>query len=196
MMSKLAWLGRAGVPVAMMAILAGCAGQPARATAAPTPTAVPSGEAPTPDPPSAPPATASPVASDQPAATAASSNEAPLATLVVDGDAQHPGEVGGFGFERYTQSAPWLPATALDRIDVAAGSDLRVQLDDRATVAEWSASYAAADDSSGIVLTPLGTGGASAGFGAPPPGDWVVSVNVVYGGGAGSGAYYWHVVVS
>jgi hypothetical protein len=195
MMSKLARLGRAGVPVAMMAILVACAGQPAGATPAPTPTAAPSVEAVTPVPPSAPPATASPVASDQPAATAASSNEAPLATLVVDGDAQHPGEVGGFDFERYTQSAPWLPATALERIDVAAGSDLRVRLDDRATVAEWSASYAAADDSSGSVLMGLGSGGPTAGFGAPPPGDWVVSVNVVYGDGAGSGSYYWHVVV-
>jgi hypothetical protein len=30
---------------------------------------------------------------------------------------------------------------------------------------------------------------------APPPGDWVVMARLDYGTG-GSGAYYWHVVVT
>jgi hypothetical protein len=193
-MAKLRLAAPTGVRVAMLAIVVGCGGEPATVPPSPAPTAAASVSV-APDLPSSAAATAASVASERPHPPDEPSNEAPLATLLVDGDLQHPGEVGGFDFMRYSQSAPWLPATALDRVDVKAGSDLRVTLDE-ATVAEWSAAYAAADDPAGSVLVGLGTGTATAGFGAPPPGDWVLSVNVVYGGGAGSGAYYWHVVVS
>jgi hypothetical protein len=193
-MAKLRLAAPTGVRVAMLAIVVGCGGEPATLPPSPAPTAAASVSV-APDLPSSAAATAASVASERPHPPDEPSNEAPLATLLVDGDLQHPGEVGGFDFMRYSQSAPWLPATALDRVDVKAGSDLRVTLDE-ATVAEWSAAYAAADDPAGSVLVGLGTGTATAGFGAPPPGDWVLSVNVVYGGGAGSGAYYWHVVVS
>jgi hypothetical protein len=192
--AKLCFAAPTGVRVVMLAIVVGCGGVPATVTPSPAPTAAASVSV-APDLPSSAAATAAIVASERPHPPDEPSNEAPLATLLVDGDLQHPGEVGGFDFMRYSQSAPWLPATALDRVDVKAGSDLRVTLDE-ATVAEWSAAYAAADDPAGSVLVGLGTGTATAGFGAPPPGDWVLSVNVVYGGGAGSGAYYWHVVVS
>jgi hypothetical protein len=198
-MAKLGLAAPAGVRVVMrvvmLAIVVGCGGVPATVTPSRAPTAAASVSV-APDLPSSAAATAASVASERPHPPDEPSNEAPLATLLVDGDLQHPGEVGGFDFMRYSQSAPWMPATALDRVDVKAGSDLRITLDDEATVAEWSAAYAAADDPAGSVLVGLGTGTATAGFGAPPPGDWVLSVNVVYGGGAGSGAYYWHVVVS
>ena len=198
-MSKLGFLGRGGLLLAVLAIASGCAAMPApEAREGTSPAAVPPSRpaVTTPLPDSPPSETAATVPPDQPRPTDAPRNEAPLATLLVDGTGQHPGEVGGFDFGRYTQGAPWLPATALDRIEVDAGSDLRIQLDERATVAEWAASYAAADDPTGSVLRPLGSGTAIAGFGAPPPGDWVIAVTVVYGGGAGSGAYYWHVAVS
>jgi hypothetical protein len=124
-----------------------------------------------------------------------SSNEAPAATLIVGG-AAFPGEVGGFDFGTYTQSAPWLPAVALDRVEIVDGSSLRIELDRRATIAEWAASYAPADEPAGDGLIGLGSGDGNAQFDAPPPGDWVLSVTVVYGDGAGTGAYYWHIVVS
>ncbi len=124
-----------------------------------------------------------------------SSNEAPVATLIVDG-AAFPGEVGGFDFGTYTQSAPWVPAAGLDRVEIVDGASLGVELDRRATSAEWAASYAPADEPAGDGLVALGSGAGTAQFETPPPGDWVVSVTIVYGDAAGTGAYYWHVVVT
>lgn len=122
--------------------------------------------------------------------------EAPLATLLAGG-AAHPGEVGGFDFGTATQSSPWLPATALDRVDVAAGTPLRVVLDGRGAIADWAAGYARADDTAGDAVTALASGaGPEASFEAPPAGDWVLSVTVVYADGAGTGAYYWHLVIA
>lgn len=145
-----------------------------------------------------PPATLAAPASTEPAAAASgggqvAANEAPVATLVT-ATGRHPGDVGGYDFTSFTQSAPWLPAAALDRVDVAAGESLRVELDGRASIAEWTAAYAAAADVSGDRLVGLGSGAAAVAFAAPPVGDWVVTVTVVYADGLGSGAYYWHVV--
>jgi hypothetical protein len=128
-------------------------------------------------------------------ATPPAVSDAPVAVLVVGGK-RHPGEVGGFTFGTYSQSAPWLPATALDTVEVPAGSTLGVELDDRATIAGWTARLATAADLTADAVTGIGEGaGPTASFAAPPVGDWVVSLTVTYGEGLGSGAYYWHVMV-
>jgi hypothetical protein len=122
-------------------------------------------------------------------------SDAPLATLVI-GAQRHPGEVGGFTFGRFSDSAPWLPATALDTVRVRAGTELRVELDERATMQDWTARIATAADVTADRVTGLASGvGPAAAFTAPRSGDWVVSVTITYGEGLGSGAYYWHLII-
>ena len=122
-------------------------------------------------------------------------SDAPLATLVI-GAQRHPGEVGGFTFGRFSNSAPWLPATALDTVRVRAGTELRVELDERATMQDWAARIATAADVTADAVTGLASGvGPAAAFTAPRSGDWVVSVTITYGEGLGSGAYYWHLII-
>ncbi len=122
-------------------------------------------------------------------------SDAPLAILVV-GAQRHPGEVGGFTFGRLSDSAPWLPATALDTVQVRDGTKLRVELDERATIKDWTARIATAADVTADAVAGLASGvGPAAAFTAPGSGDWVVSVTITYGQGLGSGAYYWHLIV-
>lgn len=125
----------------------------------------------------------------------AAASDAPLAILV-KGAQRHAGEVGGFTFGRFSESAPWLPATALDTVQVRAGTELRVELDNRATIEDWAARVATAADVTADAVTGLASGvGPAAAFAAPGRGDWVVSVTITYGQGLGSGAYYWHLIV-
>jgi hypothetical protein len=127
--------------------------------------------------------------------TPSPASDAPIAVLVV-GAKRHPGEVGGFTFGTYSQSAPWLPATALDTVAVRAGAALRVEVDDRSTVAGWIARLATAADVTADAVTGLAEGdGPTVAFAAPAAGDWVVSLTITYGDGLGSGAYYWHLVI-
>lgn len=127
--------------------------------------------------------------------TPAAVSDAPVAVLVIGAD-RDPGKVGGFTFGRSTDSAPWLPATALDTVRVQARTELRVELDDRATIQDWAARIATAADVTADDVRGLGGGlGPIAVFGAPGAGDWVVSVTITYGQGLGSGAYYWHLIV-
>jgi hypothetical protein len=127
-------------------------------------------------------------------ATPAAVSNAPLAFLVIGTD-RHTGKVGGFTFGRYSESAPWLPATALDSIDVASGAELRVELDERGTIDGWAARIATAADVTADAVVGLAEGGGpAAAFDAPAAGDWVVSVTITYGGGLGSGAYFWHMI--
>jgi hypothetical protein len=133
------------------------------------------------------------VESVAPATPGAVSN-APLAFLVIGAD-RHPGEVGGFTFGRYSESAPWLPAAALDSINVASGAELRVELDERATIDGWAARIATAADVGADAVAGLAEGGGpTAAFDTPAAGDWVVSVTITYGGDLGSGAYFWHLI--
>ena len=126
--------------------------------------------------------------------TPAAVSNAPLAFLVIGAD-RHTGKVGGFTFGRYSESAPWLPATALDSVKVASGAELRVELDERGTIEGWTARIATAADVTADAVASLAEGvGPVAAFDAPAAGDWVVSVTITYGGGLGSGAYFWHLI--
>ncbi len=122
-------------------------------------------------------------------------SEAPAAFLVLGGN-RFAGEVGGFTFGTSGQDAPWLPASALDRIDLAAGSKVRVELDGRAAIAAWTARIATAADTTADNVTGLAEDdGPTAEFAAPAKGDWVLSLTITYGEGRGSGAYYWELGV-
>ena len=127
--------------------------------------------------------------------TPATVSDAPLAFLIIGPD-RHVGEVGGFTFGRSTDSAPWLPATALDTIREQPRAKLHVELDERATIQDWAARIATAADVTADAVSGLGGGlGPIPVFGAPGTGDWVLSVTITYGQGLGSGAYYWHLIV-
>jgi hypothetical protein len=98
---------------------------------------------------------------------------------------------------------PWLPAPGLPLLEVEAGDDqLKVTIEDGFEFVQWSAEYADAQDTTGDDTIVLDRGGSEEGpsmieaaFDAPPPGDWVVSVYLVYANSDGNGAYYWHVTV-
>ena len=89
--------------------------------------------------------------------TPAAVSDAPLAFLVIGPD-RHAGEVGGFTFGRASDSAPWLPATALDTLRVRPGAELHVELDDRATIQDWAARIATAADVTADAVVGLGEG--------------------------------------
>ena len=77
-----------------------------------------------------------------------------------------------------------------------AGAELRVELDDRATIQDWTARIATAADVTADAVAGLAEGRRPVPvFDAPGAGDWVVSVTITYGQGLGSGAYYWHLIV-
>lgn len=181
--------------IVALGVMAACGSAPPLTTMSPaaTPglTAIPAA----PTPPIGTPATRTSEPSAAAGATDRQPDEVPVAWLIAEGD-RDPGAIGGYVFGTSSSSAPWLPATALRRVTVAAGTTLAVELDDRATIASWGARYAAAADPTGDRLTGLGEAtGPPIEFAAPPTGDWVVSVVITYGGGRGDGAYYWHLVV-
>ena len=123
-------------------------------------------------------------------------SDAPVAILVI-GAQRHAGEVGGFTFGRFSDSAPWLPATALDTVRVPAGTELRVELDDRATIAGLDRAHRDRGRRHGGRGHRPGLGRRPRRRVQLPPasGDWVVSVTITYGEGLGSGAYYWHLII-
>jgi len=146
----------------------------------------------------APPATPSQSVLAEPsvaAATDAPAPEPPVAELVINGD-RYPGTVGGYTWDGYSQSAPWLPATGLLPVDVPAGTALSVELAGGETgVTSWTARVADAADPAAATTQPLGAGGTPVSFVGPGSGAWVLEVRVTYADGQGDGAYYWQLVV-
>ena len=75
-------------------------------------------------------------------ATDAPAPEPPLAELVID-DARYPATIGGYTWDGYSQSAPWLPATGLSPVDAPAAAALSVELaGGQSGVASWTARVA------------------------------------------------------
>jgi hypothetical protein len=108
--------------------------------------------------------------------------------------------VGSYTIDGFGSDSPWLPASSLERIvSVDVGSELRIRLDGDPPIEQWSVSAARAEDTHADSLIGLGDGDAAPQGGAvvvraPPAGDWVVMASVRFAGG--SGAYYWHVIVT
>jgi hypothetical protein len=146
----------------------------------------------------APPATLSPSVVPEPSVprtTDAPAPEPPLAELVIDGD-RYPGEVGGYTWDGYSQSAPWLPAAGLSPIDVPADAPLSVELASGETgIASWTAQVADATDQAAATTRSLGAGETTVDVVGPGSGAWVMEVRVTYADGRGDGAYYWQLVV-
>ncbi len=174
--------------VLLAALLGGCVGSAPttsnRASEPPPPTASPATTlAPTASPPT--PATGSPEPTLQPP---------PAATLVAGG-AEAIGRVGSYVWAGGSDAAPWFPATALHPVQVDAGSEATVALAPDVDVASWTARSAAADDPTAETVTPLGSGAGRPAFPVPATGDWVVSLEVSFGGGLGDATWYWHLIV-
>jgi hypothetical protein len=117
----------------------------------------------------------------------------PVAMLRV-GQRSYPGKIGGYTWKAHGDSAPWLPARALDPVTITAGARLSVKLEGVA-IAQWTARIARAADTSGENVTGLGHGRRTISFEGPRSGSWVLSVVVEYADELGSGAYYWRLDV-
>jgi hypothetical protein len=149
-------------------------------------------------PPAAIPATPAPPLAVEPSVAAATDEpapEPPVAELVIDGD-RYPGTVGGYTWDGYSQSAPWLPAAGLPTIEVPPAAALSVELaGGQSAIASWTARVADAADPAATTTKPLGSGDAPVAVTGPGAGAWVMEVRVTYAEGRGDGAYYWHLVV-
>ncbi len=117
----------------------------------------------------------------------------PPATLIV-GESRSAGEPGSWVWAQGSSDAPWLPARALERVELTAGT-ASVEMAGDVTIESWSAVAAAAEDTQGIDVGPLGDGGGDPSFNLAA-GDWVVAVDVRFADGLGSATYYWHLVVT
>lgn len=118
----------------------------------------------------------------------------PAAVLVVAG-VKHPGEVGSYVWAGGSDSAPWLPAAALETAPVAGGARAEVRLEPAVDISTWTARIAPADDAAGDDAEPLGSGAGRPGFELPSAGAWVVSVRATFADGLGDATWYWHVVI-
>jgi hypothetical protein len=151
----------------------------------------------------APPASTTPRAGAQspsPSNTGAA-GEPPSAFLAINGAGRHEGELGTYVYGGAGSDAPWLPARSLDAIPIRSGDRLSVLLADGLLVGPWAATIAPAGDDQAERGRAFGRDETVGGLRetvelpAPPAGSWVVMVNLEYGDGTGSGAYFWLVDV-
>jgi hypothetical protein len=123
----------------------------------------------------------------------------PMSMVVVGaGDPPVEGEAGSWSLPNGGSDGPWLPGAALrGAVDASAGDALEVTIED-AAIESWSAAYgpspAAEPAPTALGERPGPLEERSITFPAPPPGDWVVEVDVVLVGG-GTITSYWRVLV-
>jgi hypothetical protein len=189
------WPGRVTALQLLVVVAMGCtAGSASSPPASATPSAASTTAAISPVS-TSPPASPSPTARSTEAATQPDGTLAPPpeATLVA-GPTRQPGEPGSWALAGGTSSAPWLPADALDPVQVSPGP-LTIELEGNLDIVAWTAHAATADDTLGGRLTTLDEGTGSPTFDAPAAGAWVVAVDLRFADNQGSASYYWHVVV-
>jgi len=150
-----------------------------------------------PAPPSAQPVTPVPLPSPEPDPTlepppGATLEPPPGATLVV-GDRRLPGEVGSYVWAGGSDSAPWLPAAALERAVVPAGARAEVEIAGSLAVESWTATSAGADDPTAEQKAPRGADTGPPLFNLPADGEWVVAVHVIFASGLGDATWFWYV---
>ena len=135
-----------------------------------------------------------------PSGTAAGA-EPPPAVLAINGAGRHEGELGSFTYRSAGSDAPWLPARTLESVSVRQGQRLTASFADGSLIGPWAATIAPAGDDQAERARAFGrdetVGGLreSVELPAPPAGSWVLMMQLEYGDGSGSGAYYWLVDV-
>lgn len=187
--ARRATLGRAASVLSIVALAVGaCVGGPSgqpRSPATPSPVAPsPTAEA-----------TLAPTLQRTPEPTPEPTLEPPPAAVLVVAGVDHPGEVGSYVWAGGSDSAPWLPAKALEPATVPGDASAAVSLDPTVDIATWTARVARADDETGDDAAPLGSGSGQPVFDIPAAGSWVVSVHATFAGGLGDATWYWHVVI-
>jgi hypothetical protein len=125
-------------------------------------------------------------------------NLPPIARLLAPGVPAAAGTLGSFSYQEQFADAPWIGAQALEPVRLPAGApQVTVALPAGNSFERWNASYAAADDSAGNAVMPLGAGEGAAiertDFDPPPTGEWVIRVSLWFADGAGDATYYWSV---
>jgi len=174
--------------------------EPTQARTAPTPasTATPTAVPPTPD------VTPTPTAAPTPTAepTDREPMPPPIAELIVADGSRVEGTLGSYDYDGAALDGPWLPASALDTVELATADEpLTISLPESNHFVRWGARYADAADDDADVITQLAAGGdgsaplASASLSGPPSGSWVLAVQLFFADERGDAAYYWHVVV-
>ena len=142
----------------------------------------------------APPSPATEPPSDQPTADAA---VPPAALLTIDGAPAVAGELGSYTYLGRGSASPWLPAPMLPQVEVGASGRLVVRLANGEPIAGGRARVARAGDTQGTQTESLGLSQEQQSlviFG-PGSGSWVLAVELDYADGAGSGAYFWRLEV-
>jgi hypothetical protein len=124
----------------------------------------------------------------------------PIARLVLPDGVAVAGELGTFAYRDSYADSPWLAAAGLETARVGAGQQLTAALPSGNRFGDWSVSYAAAHDVGAELIMPLaGVGGgqpvAQVAFDAPPPGEWVVQLFLVFPDDDGDATYYWRLNV-
>ena len=153
----------------MLALLAGCSPSGAVSTVTPAPG--------TPD--------------------ATAPDEVPGAELSVAGGGTVPGKLGSYVYDQRGSDAPWFPASALEPVAAPVGAALEVNLSGGLGIAGGRARVAAAADTEGSQPRGLEatTDGRRLSLVGPSAGSWVLSVEIDYPDGLGSGAYFWRLEV-
>jgi hypothetical protein len=124
----------------------------------------------------------------------------PIARLLLPDGTATPGTLGSFAYRESYADAPWLPAAALEPVDLPAGRPaLVIGVLPGRQFERWNAIYAAANDPAADVLVPLAAGQGDprerVEISSPPSGEWVVQVQLVFAEGDGDAVYYWRVDV-
>lgn len=183
-----------GLALLMAALLAACSvpgtssnpppPEPsATATLEPTATVIPSiapsraGEAPTPE----------TVAPEPPM------EEAPAASIAVEGGDPVFGELGSFSWKNSGSDSPWLDGSP---IHVGAGEQLVLTLAEPVAINTWQVSRVLPGNRDGVGAVGMAEGsGEPVTFIAPPSGTWSVSVSLLFADNLGGAAYYWLIEV-
>ena len=177
------WLASA-VLIAMVAV--GCSTSGASRLGSARPSEPPSSAA-TLDPAAASVVSAGP--SVAPSPSAAQADAPPGASLNAEGGDPVAGQLGSYTWAGGGSDSPWLPGSP---IAVGAGEPLAVRLDAAPAVADWSATRVVAGTTDGSGAMSLASAeGEPIRFMAPAAGRWSIQVQVRFGGGSDSAAYYW-----
>jgi hypothetical protein len=117
--------------------------------------------------------------------------EPPPAAVLITGAAEQRGVPGGYTWQGGSESAPWLPAAALE--PVTADRTIEVRID--GPVDHWTARVATVSDTAGAEAEPLAAGDGEISLPRPASGSWVIAVEATFAAEAGNAIYYWEVVV-
>jgi len=129
----------------------------------------------------------------EPTASPAEGDAPPSASMSAEGGDPVAGKLGSYTWGGGGSDSPWLPGSLLT---VGAAEPLTVTFDRPSVVTDWSAARAAGTTTDGSGAVAVGSAeGEPIRFIAPDAGRWTVQVQVRFGTGSDTAAYYWQLEV-